>query len=63
MKPISLVTLALAAALLSGCSQPKQEAPALGAAASHAAGSAPGTKAPPDAADPAPLPTPSAPVG
>lgn len=63
MKPVSLLPLALAAALLAGCSRPKQEPPSLGAAASHAAGTASGTKAPPDAADPAPPPTPSAPVG
>lgn len=62
MKPISLVTLALAAALLAGCSQPKQEPPSLGAAASHATGTTPGTQAAPDAADPEPVPSPSAPV-
>lgn len=53
---------ALALALLVGCGQPHSQRAALGADARYATETTPGTRAPRDAADPAPVPSPTAPV-
>lgn len=57
----SLLVL-LSVLAFAGCARPDDRRAGLGAAASYATETTPGTRAPRDAADPAPVPSPTAPI-